>query len=289
MATTKRSDLIIPELLQDAIQAEFAGRTILAGSAAAVINSTLPKGAKGGETITVPYFNSLGEMEDMPNEGDALTPVKLTMSSEESTVRHSGKAVELTHWAQLAASYADPYGESARQFRIMVERRVDLALLDQAVAALPSDYIYDHSGVGDGKITYDAMVDAQTKWGDELENIVFMAVHSKVYGDLRKLKTLDGVPLLTSATASDVTRFAGVPIRVSDKNTVIPGSPNKYISLLFKANSVVFWYNDVPRVLTDQDILADTDVLAIHMYYVTHRYLRQPGSTKPGVVKLITH
>lgn len=287
MATTKRSDLVIPELLQEAIQAEFAGRTILAGTGAAIINSTLPGSARGGQIVTVPYFNSMGEMEDLPNEGDALTPVKLSMSEETATTSHSGKAVELTYWAQLAASYADPYGEAARQFRIITERRVDLALFDRATASLPSDYVLDRSG--SHTITYDDVVDAQLLWGEEFQNIVFMTVHSKVYGDMLKLKDTTGRPLLTLPTNNDVARFAGVPIAISDKNTKSADGSPKYTSLLLKAGAVVFWYNSTPRVLTDKDILADTDVLAIHMYYATHRYLRQPGSTKPGVVKLITN
>jgi hypothetical protein len=281
---TKRSDLVIPELLQEAIQAEFAGRTILAGSGAAVINTTLPGGAVGGDTIKVPYFNSLGEMEDLPNEGDALTPVKLTMSDETATVRHSGKAVELTHWSQMAASYADPYGETARQFRVITERRVDKALLDQAALGLPGAFVKTVAHT----ITYDDMVDTQVLWGDEDDGTVFMTVHSKVWADMLKLKDSTGRPLLVLPTDNEVARFAGVPIRKSDKNTKIVGSPDTYVSLMFKANSLVFWYNEAPAVLTGEDILAHTDVLAIHMYYVTHRYLRMPGGTKPGVIKLVT-
>lgn len=288
MPITKRSDLIIPELLQEALTAEFAGVQVLVGTEAAVVNNTLPAGVRGGDTLKVPYFNTLGEMEDIPTEGDALTPVKLTMSSESATARHSGKAVELTHWAQLAAR-TDPYAEVARQFRAMTVRKVDKALIDQATAGLPSEYIHDVSTGGGHTVTYDDIVDAQMKWGDEQEAIVFMTVHSKVYADMLKLKDTTGRPLLVLPTDNNLARFAGIPIRVSDKNAVIAGSPNKYVTTLFKRQSVVFWFNDQPRVLIDQDILADTNVLAIHMYYLTHRYLRLPGSTKPGVVKLVTN
>jgi HK97 family phage major capsid protein len=287
MPITTRTDLIIPELLQEAISAEFAGVTVLENTEAAIINNTLPPGARGGDTLKVPYFNTLGEMEDLA-EGEALTPVKLTMSSETATAKHSGKAVELTHWATLAAT-ADPYVEVARQFRSITVRRVDKALIEGATASLPAEFVHDVSNVTPHTITYDDLVDTQMKFGDEQGAIVFLTVHSKVYGDMLKLKDTTGRPLLVLPDSNNIARFAGIPIRVSDKNTVIAGTPNKYVSTLFKRQSVVFWFNDQPRVLTDADILADTHVLAIHMYYLTHRYLRLPGTTKPGVVKLITN
>jgi len=293
MPLTVSSDLIIPELLAEAIQAEFEGMTLLADSGVAVMNNTLPEGYKGGETVTVPYFDALGEMEDITTEGDALTPEALTMSEETATVMHSGKAVELSYWAQLKAAYADPYAEVARQFGELTKRRVDKALLDAAMASLPSEYILDVYNSGSPvKLSYAQIVAARLKWGDEQSNIALLGVHSKVYGDLlvEPIGTSYNQPLMTMPQDGSVPRAAGIPVIVSDKNAKSADTPPKYTSIIAKRAALAFWYQGQPRVRVGFDPLADTDVIAIHMYFAAHRYKRVRGSgTKPGVVKIITN
>lgn len=291
MGTTTSSDLVIPEILVAAIQAEFAGMNMFGGSGVAVMSNTMPGNVKGGNTIKIPYFNAMGEMEDIANEGDALTPEALSMDSEQSIVRHSGKAIEITQWAQLQAEYADPYAEAARQFRIITERRVEKALLDAAFASLPAGYIHDVYNSGTPvKLDYATLIDARTKWGDEQDDIALLSVHSKVYGDLQKLNiggTTDIRPLLTDAGTARIFSAAGVPVKVSDKNAVSSDTPPKYTSLLAKRASLAFWYQGTPKVYTAKDPLADTDIIAIHMYWAAHRYKRIAGSTKTGVVKIV--
>lgn len=291
MPTTVRSDLIIPEILVPAIQAEFAGMKLLLNTGAVVMNNSLPEGERGGDTVKVPYFDSLGEMDDITTEGDALTPMKLTMSSETATVKHSGKAVEISYWAQLAAKYADPDKELARQFVELTQRRADKALIDAATASLPADYIKDvYSATVPKTLDYDTMVDGQQLWGDEQSNIVLLGVHSKVMGDLRKLKYSTGQPMLVMpATDGEVPRFCGVPVVVSDRATKTTDSPAKYESVILKRGALAFWFNEAPRVRVAEDALADTDLAAIHIYYAAHRYKRTAGQSKPGVIKIVTN
>jgi len=82
--------------------------------------------------------------------------------------------------------------------------------------------------------------------------------------------------------------FAGIPVKVSDRNTVVTGTPNTYETLLMKKGALAFWYNGQPTVEMDRDILADTDIAALHIYWVAHLYRRSVGGTKPGAVKLVT-
>jgi hypothetical protein len=290
MATTKKSDLIIPEILLEAVQGEFAGKVALFNETGTVaISGTLPNQARGGDTIKIPYFGTLGEFEDLAdNEGGAgavpaLTPVKLTMSSDTGTVKHSGKAFETTEWAQMAANYADPYAEAARQLRVGLQRRADKALVDAASAA--SSIAPE---VLAATITYDSVVNAKMKWADEQEEIALMIVHSKVYGDMLKLKDLNGLPLITDPINGGLTKFAGIPVKVSDRVVVTAGAPNTYDNLIVKRGALSFWYSTPDDIQTDKDILADTQVAAIHVYWLAHRYTRVMGATKPGVVTLRT-
>ena len=287
MPVTVRSNLIIPEILQEAVRGEFAGVVALLNSGAAAVSPTLPESARGGDVLKVPYFGTIGEYEDVA-EATPLTPANLVMSTDTATVQHSGKAIEITQWAQLAAAYADPYAELARQLRVGFERRMDRALID---AANTTNLVHDvYSATTPRTLNWDVMVDARLRFGDEQEDIALLVVHSKVLGDLLKLKDNDGRPLLVNdLQAQDrIARFAGVPVKVSDRLAPEPVNPPKYTSLLIKRNALALWYNGSPEVQADRDILRDTQVAAVHVYWIAHRYSRMPGSTRTGVVK-ITH
>ena len=291
MPTTTRASVpdLIPEILEEAVQGAFAGLTSVFGTSAVTVNNSMPANnpqtgqrMRGGDTITVPYFDTLGELEDVV-EGSGLTAAELTSSAETSTVVHSGKMFEMTYWAQLATNWADPYAEAARQLVVATQRRADKGAQD---AGATTPLVRDASGAA---INYDAVIDAKLLWGDEQNDIVLMSVHSKVWGDLLKLKDAQGRPLtIDSQREGELPRFAGIPIKVSDRNTVVAGTPNTYQSLLYKAGSVAFWFQGAPRLLTDADISADTVLGAIHVYHTSHRYKRKPDTTRTGVVKLVT-
>jgi len=284
MAVTTRSDLIIPEILADAVQAAWPDRIALEGTPAVVESSTLPGGARGGDTVKVPYFNFIGEF-DVLGEGVPLTPVKLTMASETATVQRAGKAVEMSTWAELSARYADPYAELARQLVEGAIRRFDAALVEAANAAGPGQTTVDRST---GTITYDAIVDALNAFGDAQVDVAAVVVHSKVLGDLRKVKDTTGAPLFVDAQQGGLPKVLGLPIIVSDRAPVITGTPTRYVTLFVLRGGLALWYNGEPKIETDRDILADSEVLAVNIYYVAHRYSRMPEHTKPPVVRLIT-
>lgn len=276
----------------DAIEGAFSGKNLLLGTPVAVVSDNLPGALNKGDKVKVPYFDTLGEMEDIVNEGDALTPEKLSESTEEASVRHSGKAFERTEWVRMAAN-TDPYPEAARQFAVIARRRADKGLIDVATADLPSEYINDISGgTGDAaKISYDAIVDTAGAWEDEQEGIRLLGVHPKVMRDLLKLKDTTGRPLLVLPTTdNDVPRFMGIPTYVSSKckSWDAGGGSMRYESIIVKEAALAFWYQSRPRVLTDTDALADSELAAIHMYWVAHRYKRVRGSTHPGVLKMIS-
>ena len=291
MAITTRDNLIIPEILQEAVKGAFEGVTALWGTGAARVADTLPGTVKGGDEITVPYFGALGELDDVAGDGDALVPAQLTMSEEKATVQHSGKAFEITNWAQMAA-FGDPYAEAARQMKEAVIRRADKALIDKAAGTSLVKDVYDASSPK--TLDWDTLVDAKLLWGDEQDEIVLMGVHSKVYGDLLKLKDGNGRPLLVDPGDGKLARFAGIPVAASDRLPVLSayggdGTPDAYTSVIVIREALAFWFTGTPSVKTDSDILVDSTVAAIHVYWVAHLYSRMPGLTKPGAVKIITN
>lgn len=288
MGTTTKTNIIIPELMAEAVRGGFAGMEIMRGTGAAILKTGMPDGkTKVGETVKVPYFASIGEAEDLVADGDALTPATLAESNETSTVAHSGKAFEITRWAQSGAG--DPYAEGSRQILLALQRRLDKALMDAAKSSTGwTAYTYDRSGTGDGKITYDAITEAVALLGDEADNLACLALHSKVYKDLLQIKDSTGRPMWVDSSGPGLPKLTalGIPIVRSDRLAAVA---TVYPALLLKKNSMAAWIDDAAlEVLTDVDVLANSDIAAVHMYYVVHRYNRLDGTSKPGVVRLLT-
>ncbi len=292
MATTKRNNLVSTDILAEAVQAEFRGMKALYGTRAAIIKTNMPtNGLEGdrlrqGDTIRIPYFDAMGEMQDIVVEGDALTPQLLTQSSETAVVKHSGIAFEITRFArQFGGGGGDPYAEAARQFKELGQRRMDRGLLDAASSGLDSAYIHDvYNASTPVYLDWDVLIDAKMKWGDEQSDIEMLVVDSTTYGRLMKQKDSTGRPLWVDIQNGTLPRFCGVPVKVSDRLTAENG---RHKSRILKAGALVLWVNGEPSFGEDGDILADTDVLAMHVYWVAHRYNRTPGSTKPGVVEIV--
>jgi hypothetical protein len=294
MAVTKRSDLIYVDQLQEAVQAYFLGKKALWGTGVAVQNSTLPSigpdgsKLKGGDTIRVPYFDPIGELEDV-TEAQALTPAKLTETSETATVTHSGKAGEITAWAQLTAQFSDPYAELARQFGDAWMRRIDKGLIDKAVLTTLTNDLSGNTGAA-ALISLDGIFDTAQKWNDEQPDNpseMLLVLHSKVYGDARKLKDTDGRPLFTDPTVDfPLPRMAGIPVKVSDRITVTGSGANSavYTNLLCKRSAMAAWVNGTPEILQGTDILSHSQITALHTYWVTHLYKRPSNGSLPGVI-----
>jgi hypothetical protein len=285
---TKRTDLIYVDQLQEAIQGAFAGKVALYGTGAAILNTTLPaigptgKKLKGGDKIRVPYFDNIGELDDV-TEGVGLAPVKLTETDETASVIHSGKMGEVTDWAEIAAMFADPYAEYSRQFVEAWVRRIDKGLIDKALTTTLSQ---DESATGNGLFTLDQVYKAVKKWNDEQDDIVLMVMHSSVMLDARLLKSTDGVPLVQDPISSTgLPKVAGIPTRVSDRLTATSGV---YPTLLCRRGALAAWVNGEPEVMEDRDISVGSRLTAIHSYHVEHLYKRPASGTLPGVVKLLT-
>ena len=285
MPVTTKSDLFIPEVLADAVAGAWPDRIALLGTDAVVESRTLPGGAKGGDKVKVPYFGVLGEFERVP-EGAPLTVTKLSMTSEEAVVQRAGKAVELSTWAQMAAMYADPYAEAARQILEGAQREFDRALVEAANSTTGGGVATHDASTG--TITYDALVDALAKFGDAQVDVAAVIVHSKVLADLRKLKDTTGQPIFVDAQQGGLPRVMGLPLIVSDRAPVITGKSTGYVTLIVRRGALALWYNGTPTIETDRNILADTTRMVVNIYYAAHRYSRLPGSDKPTVVRLIT-
>jgi len=395
MTAAVHTDFVVPEVLTEALQGAYTQKNAFISSQMVSngyvrVSDTMPARSPQeiGNTIKIPYFGTIGDFESVA-DGSSATPVALKQTYEEGTVARDALAFELTNWAQMAAA-GDPYAEAARQLVLATARNIDSLSMTAAVAtgALSRDV---YSATVPVKLDMDVIIDALSLWGDMAAGMTpGLFVHSRVYGDLLKLKSSDGVPLLRDAGNGEVPRINGLPVIRSDRlpltgsamGTVtsagtsppvltITGTPTgpwdllidcqvggahttatykfstdggqnwsaaittlaaaapqaltdtatdslvgnngstgltvefaagtfnadntwvskaglKCTSLIVLPGALAFWYNRAAlRVQTDRDILKDSDVAAVHLYRVAHRYRRMPGGTKPGIIKIL--
>lgn len=284
MGVTTSADLFVPDVMADAIAGQLAGRQALGGTGAFTIVDGLPEGQRGGNTVNVPYFGHLGELESR-TDAQALTVVTLTSAAETATVVRFGKAFEITNWGQRAAA-GDPYAEGARQIVDAVVRQLDKAAL---TAALTTTLAVSKPTEA---LAYGHFVDLLDLFGDEQDDVVAFAVHSKILASLRNVKDGSNRLMFVDARENGQPMILGRPVFVSDKHTVTAdgggaGIPS-YTTLAVKRGAGVLWTTGTPVVDTDKDILADSKVASINLYYAPHLYKRHPGGTKAGAAKLIT-
>lgn len=285
---TKTADLPDIEELTEAVQGAFEGRRALWGSPAVVASSEMPFGGKAlGKKVEIPYFNSIGDFEELP-EGSALSPVKISASTEEALVRRAGKAFAITDWAHYLGMRGDPYEEAARQIVEGAFRHFDKVILEEASASLPAMTVDVYSATTPRTIDSDLILDGRAKWGDEADDPAsLMICHSKVENDIRKLKDATGRGIFVAPIEGKLGNVMGYPVAVSDRVVPTPDTPPKYTTGLLKSGALALWYNGKPEAEYARDILAGADIVAIHIYFVVHRYLRLgPNSTKSGVVLL---
>jgi hypothetical protein len=281
---TTQGSVYSPEVLADAVAAGFPGMVALYGTRAAIINTQMPYGRTHLDAkVKIPYFNLIGEMEDVDPDGGELSPAELTGQVEEAVVRHSGKGIEFTAWAQLNPT--DPYGEGRRQIVEATRRRADKALIDAALNPTGwSAYTVDRLAYF---IDYDSITRGMAQLGDEglSERPVAMVAHSRTVTDMYEVKDAGGKPMLVEGGPGGLMVIAplGIPVIVSDKVPVDLNAGTTTSALLWE-NSLAFWINGNPTIRREENARKDSDGEYVHIYHATHRFLRRNQMSKPGVV-----
>lgn len=284
MSRTTKSNVIIPELFAEAVAAALEGLACLNGSRAAIIDKSLTSRVVG-ETVSVPYFNALGEFQKL-DDGDAISPAVFTSAKETSTVERYGLAFDMTRWARLAGT-GKPYEVASQMVVAHMQRKIDEVLIDKAKAGLDAKMKVDISAeAGDGAhLSYDALVTARQKFGDEQNEGLTLFMHSKAFGDLCLLKDAHGRPLFADVANGGMTRAFGMDIVVSDR--LKADDAGTYTSLVCKPGALVAWINGDLTPFVEHSGLTDSDTVSLNFYMAAHRYRNLPGKSKGGVVAIL--
>lgn len=222
MARTTKSDVLKPEIFEQAISAAFAQKGVFKGSVLAALGAAVADGSFGGgadaigNEVEVPYFGTMGDFEENVSDGTAATPKKLAQTSEKATVSRDTLAFEVTRWGKNAKG-GDAYEESAKQVVAATLRAMDKRLITAACATSSGLVKSVYSASAPKYLDYDLLVEGRAMFGDEQQDIVGLAVNSRALADLYKLRDANGNPMLTQMQDGGLARFMGMPVAVSDR------------------------------------------------------------------------
>jgi hypothetical protein len=262
MAVTQSTDLFSVQTLIDRVRGRFRKKNAFMGSplvssGAVRVLPTMPKGGKGAlnKTIDVPYYGTLGGFVNNP-EGSSPTPQKIAQASEQATIGRSSLMVETSVLAQgVAAGHpelGDPYQEAADQAMVAGEREMD-RIITNTVKATP--LIVDlYNASAPVYLEHRHVIQARSKWGDEMDDVVGMVTHSQALADLAAMQDNNGHSLLETMQMQEGQegvirrKFGGVPLTVSDSvpldgssmGTVTPAGTTPPVATLAVANAADF-------------------------------------------------
>lgn len=294
MTVTTKSNVFVPEILADAIRQGVAGKIALYGTGAVTVNFSLPGDKRGGDEVVVPRFTAFANIQHVA-DGDPVVPAQLVMDSDKATVIQAAGAVEMTRWAQLAAQFADPYAEAARQYTEALVHDWDSSLISVAANAtgLPAaQKISIWSATTPKTVDLPALIRAKLAYGDEQDGIAAFVCHADVLGNLYGLNDSQGRPLLLeSAREGGLPTVLGIPTIVSNKmpKDVTDAAHPKYTSMFVKKGSLALWVNGNTEVNEFRDPYTNKMIASWWSYYAPFRYPHPDLQTANGIVTLTSN
>jgi len=235
-----------------------------------------------GDSVDMPFWAYIGDA-DVLTEGVAMTPVAMSMSSDRATIVERGKAIELTDNAIMNA-LGNPNDQARVQLALSISRRIDTDLRVAAVATHTSSGADDPFKTtapllfagGANVLSWAAFVDAITVMGDDYDpnEMAAIIIHSKQRGDIMKDSQFTDVSKFGADAVTlrgEIGKIGLVPVLVSDRTTVVTGTPDTYKSLIIAKGALSLKYKRQAIVETDRDILTRTNLITTNVHYAAKR------------------
>lgn len=267
--------------------------------------------ANQGSIVNLPTIGDIPDTDPIAGDDDpanTITPEKIGTGNEKAVICHYNKALEaadlsrdwfmredaMDHAAQRIGAY---WGRTDTRQAARVARGVYDSELAANAPGTADTVILD---LGANTFNMTALIDAEQLRGDRKNEFVGLMVHSKVHSDMRKLGLL--VDNYNPETNSiDFQTIDGKRVFYGDYDNVltIPGTPDKYLSILFVGGSMALG-NGTPRVplATDRnesggdgsgiETLFARRKNIVHPYGYRYTGATQAKATSPSFVELST-
>lgn len=250
MATTRISDVIVPEVYESYTAVDSPEKTAFFTSGVIVRNSMLDmKASDGGETVNIPFWKDLdSSIEENLSSSD---PAVVATAQKITTAKQIARKANLNQWysnADLASQLAgaDANQHVRNRFGTYWMRRFQKKLIAITNGILADNVANDSSdmvvNVASESI---AGQTPATKWsranftsavftmGDNAEEIQALGVHSAIYKQMVDADDIDFIP--DSQGSLTIPTFMGKRVIVDDGMTVTAGTTDgfKYTTVLF--------------------------------------------------------
>lgn len=287
MASTKISDIIVPQVLGPMAAAEISNfldfeKTGLIANDYNNVNITA-----GGNFAEVPFYNQLDgtDADEVLTDTTSLTPSKITTGKDIGVVVHRGKAWGSRDLAKILSG-DDPQKSIASQVAKYWAKRIRTTIINvlngvfAASGPLGTGATNPHClkvGVTSSTkvlLSHSVALQAMNLLGDAMNDFDVFVMHSKVYTDLVNAKltsfSLGFNPENIKVDATDT--YLGKKIIVSDDVPVDIGTPTYpiYTTYIGKKGSIYLGRQKDLMTETDRDILAFEDVLSTSIHFVPH-------------------
>ena len=208
-----------------------------------------------GSKLTLPKFGYIGDAKDLA-EGGELTFDQLTETTVEVAVKKVAKGVKITDEAVLSG-YGDPVNEIGKQLLMAVASKVEADLYNAV-----------KTGVGVHTVTGEAfakenIVDMKAKFGEDIEEPMYLFVNSADYATLCKDKDFVQIANGAQVISGQVGMLYGVNIVVADRVEV--GKP-----FLMKAGALALIMKRNVMVEMDRDMAHFSTAFAVSDHYVAY-------------------
>lgn len=287
MATTKISDVIVPEVLSSMASAQISNYLDFEKTGLVTSDYNNVDIREGGHFAEVRFYNQLDatDADEVLEDDKSLTPSKISTGKDIGVVCHRGKAWGSRDLAAILSG-DDPQKELANQVGKYWARRIAQALIAvlngnfNASGPLGTGATHPHAldqAVTSGTpvtLAHTSAIDTAKLLGDAMGDLEVIIMHSKVYADLLKEKLVE-FPTIFSPDMVDVKtkgKYLGMEIIVSDDVPVDTSTPSfyKYTTYMAKKGCMYLGRQRDLMSETDRDILAFEDVISTNIHFVPH-------------------
>lgn len=286
MAKTLVSDVVVPQIWVPYFRERSTQLSRLYQSMILQTDPELQREVQGGGSIiNMPYWQPLGGETEGLDDESPLNTKKIEAAQDKSIKHFRGDARSWNHLAKYmsgddpGAAIADKWAEFWNRD---IQRQIIIPTLTGAFAtALAETHVHDIASENfdaaetkeDHLISDDAIIEAFGKLGDHWDFARGIAVHSKVFRRLQRLKLIDFEPL--DEQRIEIPRFWGREVIVDDSLPVEDAttSGKKYSSYIFGEGSLGWGEQTLDpdeAFESDRDILASDTVLVTRRHFVVH-------------------
>ena len=241
---TKRANLIDPQVLGQYLDVKLIDAIKL--SPIVLVDRTLE--GNHGSKLELPKYEYIGMAQDVA-EGEEMVPVALNATSEEVQVKKAGKAVDITDEAMLSA-YGDPVNEIGNQLLKAMADKIETDLyVEMRKATL------EYQGE---EFSKDAVADALVKFGEDLEEEMFLFINPSQFAILRK------DPDFIHVDKGIITGERGM---IHGCRIVVANRVQEKEAFIMKRNALALVLKRNVMVEADRDILSGKNVYACNEHY----------------------